>query len=493
MSTHYVIVGGGVAGFRAAKELRRAQESAQITVFSEERYPFYLRRQLGDLLAGNLTAGELVVQSRNAYRRERIDLFLMTRVVRVEPPAHEVVLDSGQRVQYDRLLIATGTRAVPLAIPGSELEGVVTVDTLAAAIALERVLAAASRVVVLDEGVIGLRLAEALASRGLEVTLLAAGERLWPTMLDASASALVEAILKDSGVAIRRGAARAIVGAGSRAIGVETAEGEVLAAEAVISGGIRRPAIDILEGSGIEVHRGIRVDAALRASAPDVFAAGDVADPVTPSAWGPEEHPLCWQRAWSQGGVAAASMRDRPADRTADIVRTRTILYGHDLAVIGRGHLEEGGGIEAICRLAQAPAEDAAPREDDRGEGEPDLPRREPASRVHTYRRLVFDEGRLVGAVLFGPAEWYPQVVRMIADRAPREVVEHTLGLSGQPASPDVVPQSFAQHCPICAAELVVHHGTPLGAVIPCGACRSHLKVCWDGKRGWLEATGGGE
>jgi len=488
MSTHFVIVGGGVAGFRAAKEIRRADTDAEITLFAEEPHPFYLRRQLGDLLAGHLSAEELVVQSRSAYRRERTNLFLATRVTRVDPAAHEVRLDSGQRIRYDRLLIATGSRAVPLAIPGGDLEGVVTLDTLEATLASEQILAAARRAVILDEGVIGLRLAEALASRGLTVTLLVPGERLWPAMLDDGAATILESLLKDEGVTLLGGTARSIVGAANRAIAVETAAGEVLGADLVVAGGVRRPAVDVVEGSGVEVPLGIRVDAALRTNVPDVFAAGDVADPFTPSAWGPDERPLCWQRAWTQGGIAAAAMLDRPSDRAADIVRIRTVLCGHDLAVIGGGHLPEAGGVEAVVVQSQAARPLPLPGETADDAGAPDhcAPT---AGAARTYRRLVFNEGRLAGAILLGPADWYPAVVRLVADRAPREVVEHTLGLASQEPPADTVPQTFARHCPICAAELVVYRGTPAGSALTCRACNTKLRVRWDGKRGWLEAA----
>ena len=90
MTTHFVIVGNGAAGYRAAKALGEADTDAQVSVFSDERYPFYLRRQLGDFLSGAMTLQEIVFQSRNAYRRERIDLFLMTPIMSIDPDAHAV-------------------------------------------------------------------------------------------------------------------------------------------------------------------------------------------------------------------------------------------------------------------------------------------------------------------------------------------------------------------------------------------------------------------
>jgi len=492
MSTHCVIVGGGVAAFRAAKELRRADEAVEISLFAEEPHPFYLRRQLGDLLAGTLTAGELIVQSRNAYRRERINPFLMTRVVRVDPDVHEVFLDSGQRVRYDRLLVATGTRAVPLDIPGADLQGIVAIDNLAAAVQAERALARRPRAVVLDDGVIGLRLAEGLVARDADVTILARGERVSAGLLDEGAAAIVETFLEGAGVTVRRGtAARGIVGAGGRAIAVETAEGDILPAELVVTGGRRRPETGLLEGSGIEVRGGVRVDAALRASAPDVFAAGDVAAPFDAGLWEAGETALCWQRAWTHGRLAAAGMLGRHVDGVPDVLRLRTVLFGRDLAVLGRGHLPEGNGVEAIT--VHGPVGGAA--RPGAGAHDPDAwpgPHFARVDQGQVYRRLVFDRGRLVGAVLLGPADWYAQVTRLIADQASREVVERTLGLAGGPKGVGAVPQAFAWHCPICAAELAVPRGTAIGATMACRACNTQLRVRWEGDRGWVETTAHG-
>ncbi len=466
MSVHFVIIGNGAAGYRAAKALRRADPDAQVSLITEESYPFYLRRQLGEFLAGNLTLAELVFQSRNAYRRERIDLFLGTRVERVDPGAHEVILASptgrmaGQGVRYDRLLIATGTRAVPFDIPGMDLRGVAALDTLEQAQAIKPFLGEVRQAAILGEGIIGLALAESLLGRGLRVTQLLRGERFWPEMLDEHTAALVERAMENAGVALRRHAApRAIIGAGNRAIGVETTAGEMVPAELVAVGCRRRPAIDVVRGSGIEVGRGIQVDIALRTSQADIFAAGDVAEPAGYDEFGEEGAAFCWQRAWAQGGLAAASMLDRKAEPAAEAVRVRTVLFGQDLAVIGRGHLSAQGSVTA--------------------EEHHDGP--------SVFRRLVFDDDLLVGAVVFGTGESVHELSRLVAERAPRRLVESTLGLAAPGAAPELLPETFARHCPICAAELVVRGGTAAGTVIRCQVCSTDLVVRWDGRRGWLD------
>jgi len=460
VSTHFLIIGNGAAGYRAAKSLRKADGDAQVSIVTEERHPFYLRRQLGDFLAGTISLQELIFQSRNAYRRERIDLFLMTEVARVEPVSHEVVFATGQRVRYDRLLVATGTRAAMPDIPGVALEGVATFDTLSAAQEVKGLLDSARRAVITAEGVIGVNLAAVLAKRGIQVTQLAANDRFWPQMLDETTSGLVETVLEENGVVVRRGApVRSIIGSDGRAAGVEIASGEMLPAELVFCGCRRQPAVDLLEGSGIGVGQGVKVDSALRTSAPDIFAAGDVTEPLEPEEIEPGSSAFCWQRAWAQGGLAADSMLGRAAEPALEAMRVRTSIFGADLAVIGRGHLPEGGDIEVVELRAAA----------------------------SVFRRLVFKNDLLVGAIVFGTGESVHELNRMAAERATRETVETTLGLLSEAPGETAIPRTYAAHCPICAAELVIHRGTPLGSLVHCEACGTNLAVAWDGRRGWLE------
>jgi len=499
-SDHFVILGNGAAGFRAAKALRRADTGARISLFTQEPHPFYLRRQLGDFLAGNLTLSELIFQGRNAYRRERIDLFLATRIVRVAPETHEVVFASGQRVNYSRLLVATGTEAAPLDLPGAELEGVVRFDTLRGAVKVREALKDVRRAVILDAGLVGLTLAQSLAGCGIEVTQLVDGPRYWPEMLDEKVSRLVEDLLEKNGIAVRRHtAARAIIGAGTRAIGVETAAGDLLGAELVACGSRRRPAIALVEGSGIEVGVGIRVDRRLRTNQPDVFAAGDVAETVPPETQTPDresgppvgpsisETPFCWQRAWNHGGIAAANMLEpagveaAPA-LAAGAIRMRTEVFGHELAVLGAGHLPDGPDTESVL----LPSAGGSPP----WQGEPAGARPQATRRgePETYQRLVFRGGRLVGATVFAAGERVPELDRLVTSGADRAAVERAIG-PAEPQTPGGIPQTFARHCPICAAELVVHHGTPPGRRFRCEACNTELVVRWDSERMWIEVS----
>jgi len=309
---------------------------------------------------------------------------------------------------------------------------------------------------------VGLTLAESLLALGVHVTQLVRGERFWPEMLDEHTGGLLEGLLEDAGVTLRPGTeARAILGAGGRAIGVETAAGETLRADLVAVGCRRRPAVDVVRGSGLEVRRGILVDEALRASRPDVFAAGDVAEPAGSADFGPDDAAFCWQRAWAQGGVAAAGMLGRTAEPALEAMRLRTTLFGRDLAVIGRGHLPQGGGMTAI-ELRDGP---------------------------EIFRRLVFHRDRLIGAIVFGTGESVHELNRLVAEQALRQRVAAVLELAEPQPGLGHMPATLARHCPICAAELIVRHGTAADTVIRCEVCSTDLVVRWDGQRLWLDIS----
>jgi hypothetical protein len=252
----------------------------------------------------------------------------------------------------------------------------------------------------------------------------------------------------------------------------------------VAHGSRRRPAIGLVEGSGIAVGNGIRVDVRLRTNQPDVFAAGDVAEVGPPEAEAEppapgSETPFCWQRAWNHGAIAAANMLEPAVVEAgptiaAGAIRMRTEIFGRELAVIGAGHLPDGQGIESVLLpSAGGPCS--------RG----NLPLR---GGPETYHRLVFRGGRIVGATAFAAGERVPELDRLVASGADRAQVERAIG-PAEPETPGDIPQTFARHCPICSAELVVHHGTPPGTRFRCEACNTELVVCWDSEQMWIEVS----
>ena len=189
---HYLIIGNGVAGTKAAETIRRRDPDGRITILSAEEQPFYRRPALVDYLLGDVSRQGLLARPESFYRQARIELRLGTPAVGLEPSAHRLLLAGGEALTYDRLLLAVGVELPPAWLPGADLAGVFTLRTLADAEALRQAVPRARRAVVVGEGVTGLEMIRALRRLGLAVSYLLEGARFWAGTLSAEASALVE-------------------------------------------------------------------------------------------------------------------------------------------------------------------------------------------------------------------------------------------------------------------------------------------------------------
>lgn len=341
MPTRHVIIGSGIAAVSAAEAIRHIDPGASITMISAEPYPFYSRPALARLLAGEIA--EPVLAIRTAEQVEALALERMATHVRaIDPAQHRVTVTNGTVIGYDRLLIATGAETIPLALEGGKLEGVLQLDGVRDANRmLERARSALSAIV-LGGGSTAAEIAEGLHARGLATHYVMRGARYWQRVLDAEESGMVEAALERSGVLLRRDVtvARA-VGENGRLEGIETADGARLACDLLaVSTGVR-PRAALATAAGLQVDRGVVTDVYLATSAPDVFAAGDVAQ-MSDSGDGRSTLDTLWASAELQGQSAGANMAGahRPHVRNVPVNVTR--LAGIPVTIAGA----VGGGTD---------------------------------------------------------------------------------------------------------------------------------------------------
>lgn len=300
VSPTFVIIGAGLAGAKAAEALREKGFDGRIVLLGDEHHRPYERPPLSkDLLTGKAERESAFVHPESWYADHDIDLRLGTQAAAVDRGAHEVVLTDGSRVGYAKLLLATG--AEPRALPGAQ-------DTLrlrrfADTEQLRQVLAAGSRLAVVGAGWIGLEVASAARQAGLEVTVLEALELPLLPALGREAAQVFADLHTAHGVDLRLG----VKVAETSATHVSLADGTRIDADAVLVGIGAVPNTALAEATGLTVDNGIRVDAHLRTSDPDVFAAGDVANADHPFLGRPirVEH---WANALNQPAVAAAGM-----------------------------------------------------------------------------------------------------------------------------------------------------------------------------------------
>jgi NAD(P)H-nitrite reductase large subunit len=304
---HHVIVGSGIAALSAAESIRSADRQARITMVSDESAPFYSRPGLAYLLTSEVDAPQLSLRSADDLAAMRI-VRVQHRAIRVVPTQHALQLDDGSSLTYDRLLIATGAVSIAPDFPGATLDGVVQLDSLADANDMIRRAKDARSAVVVGGGSTALELVDGLHARGLTTHYLMRGDRYWSKVFDPMESAIVESKLLERGIVMHRHTAvQEAIGSNGKLRSIRTTSGIEIECEILgVAVGIR-PRLALALTGGITTDRGILTNEFLETNAPDVFAAGDVAqvyDPVTQRAM----LDTLWTSALQQGRIAGLNM-----------------------------------------------------------------------------------------------------------------------------------------------------------------------------------------
>ena len=315
-STTFVIIGGGLAGAKAAEALRNNDFDGNVILFAEEQHLPYERPPLSkDYLAGKKSLSDFTVQNSDWYRDHNVDLRLGSRVTSLDPAAHTVGLPDGTAVTYDKLLLATGSASRRPPIPGSDADGVHYLRTYDDAAALNSVLTEGSSLAVVGAGWIGLEVAAGARQRGVNVTVVETAKQPLLAALGETVGEVFANLHRDHGVDLRLEAqVDEITTAQGQATGLKMRDGSTVAADAVLVAVGARPNVELAEGAGLSMgDGGVLVDASLRSTDPDIYAAGDIAA---------AEHPLfgCrirtehWANALKQPAVATAGMLGKPGE-----------------------------------------------------------------------------------------------------------------------------------------------------------------------------------
>jgi len=303
-----VIVGAGHCGGRAAQALREADWAGPIHLVGMERHVPYERPPLSkELLTGGTFAEACQLRSLQSMIDDGVHLHTQ-RVSGLDTARRCITLANGQVLPYHRLLLATGGSARALDIPGADLPEVLTLRTVDDAQLLAQRLGAGRRLLVVGGGFIGLEVAASARRTGMAVTLVEGAARLLGRAVPADIAASVQALHQAQGVDIRLGILpTAIEPRQPGGVRVHLSDGHHMDADTVVVGIGMKPAIDLARSAGLAVAQGIVVDATLRTSAPDVFAAGDVAEFPGPLSGQPMRQET-WFNAETQARVAAHNM-----------------------------------------------------------------------------------------------------------------------------------------------------------------------------------------
>jgi len=276
-----VIVGTGQAGVDTAAALRLAGHRGNIVMIGEEAAPPYSRPPLTKAyLKGEASAADLLLRSEEFYPREKIDLRTGVTAVAIDPSAHEVLLSDGERLRYDRLVLATGGRARRLDRPElAHARNVHTLRNLEDASALRARLVPGARAVILGGGYIGLEIAAVARQAGVEVTVLEAAPRVLARVTSPIVSEFFQRVHGEEGVRIVTNARvdAFVTDASGDVAAVRPAGVAPIEADFLLVGIGITPRVELAEAAGLHVDDGIVVDELMRTSADDIFAVGDVA------------------------------------------------------------------------------------------------------------------------------------------------------------------------------------------------------------------------
>jgi 3-phenylpropionate/trans-cinnamate dioxygenase ferredoxin reductase subunit len=307
----FVIVGAGLAGAKAAETLRAEGFGGRLLLLGEEAERPYERPPLSKAyLRGEADRDSLYVHPEGFYAAHDIELRPSSRVRAIAPAARELELASGERIGYERLLLATGAAPRRLRLPGAELDGVQYLRTRSDADVLAAAAARAQHVVVVGTGWIGSEVAASLRQLGREVTLIGPDPAPLARVLGPEVAGVYRDLHADHGVRLQLGTRVAGFRGAGRVEAVVTDDGRTVEGDLVLVGAGAVPRTELAEAADLPVRDGVLVNEQLEAvGAAGVYAAGDVA-----AAWHPRyqtylrvEH---WANALNQGPAAARNMLD---------------------------------------------------------------------------------------------------------------------------------------------------------------------------------------
>lgn len=396
-----VIVGAGIAGLAAAEAARHTDADVEIVLLSKEPHLPYMRLNLTRFVAGEVARESLPIHSGQWFEEHLIECRQGAEAVSIALQESRVVLRGGGELPYAKLILANGAHAFAPPIPGSRREGVMALRTVEDA---ERLIEAArngERCVCIGGGILGLETAGGLAQRGASVAVLESCGWLMPRQLPEAGGEVLRDYVERIGVQLMSGVGVEEIVGDERCRGVRLAGGEIVPADwVVLNTGIRSNTF-LAAAAGLEIDRGIVVDDRLTSSHPDVLAAGDSAQ-HRGIVYG------LWSAAQIQGRIAGR-IAAGAGDVFAGIPPSTTLkVLGVDVASIGR--VEPAGPGDTVI--------------EERGEG--------------LFRRFVFEEGRLVGAVFVGDAAAAGKARKAIVDRT-----DLSAWLAGNPAA-DAIAERLA-------------------------------------------------
>lgn len=326
----FVILGNGAAGISAAEKLRQLDDNCDITVISIEDIPVYTKFMLPDYIGGKIARDKIILRDMNYYNKNRIKLLLGEKVENIDINEKIVRLVSGNKLDYDSLLVAVGGSPVVPNIEGLKETGYFTLNSVRDADNIIKNAISGQSAVIIGAGLTGIETAFALKRLGMKVTIVEKASRILPQQLDATSAEMLVDMIRKEGIEllIQKDIQRAVK---NNDCWLEMVNGEKLCFNMLIISIGTRPNIDIIKGLSIKTNRGILVNNFMETSVKDIYAAGDVAELQDVKTVGTVSSYI-WPNALSQGKCAALNMAGQTQEFSSDsgfsnAVRLRDIAF----------------------------------------------------------------------------------------------------------------------------------------------------------------------
>lgn len=296
----YVILGNGAAGLSAAKAIRERDKTGSVIMISNEAYPTYNRPMLTKSMVAELDAKEILVEPEAWYQENNIHLLLEKEVTGIHTDKKEITLSDGTALKYTKLIYALGSECFVPPIPGTDKPEVVAIRRMSDIEKIEAMLDRVQNVVVIGGGVLGLEAAWELKKARKQVVVLEAAPQIMGRQLDEGASQMLTDISRSNGIDIHAGVQIASIEGESSVTGVKLADGREFPAELVIVSAGVRANVGAAKNAGLDINRGIVVNADMSTSDENIFACGDCAEYEGINY-------AIWSQALEQGKVAGAN------------------------------------------------------------------------------------------------------------------------------------------------------------------------------------------
>jgi nitrite reductase (NADH) large subunit len=388
---NYIIIGNGVAGTTAATAIRKTDRSGEIKIFSDEAFPFYSRIRLMEFLAGELEMQKLQIRSDQWYEDQNIKLFLNTKITDINKNQKEVVSQSGERHAYDKLLLATGGYSFVPPIKGADQRGVFALRSLKDAQDIKTFAAGKTKALLIGGGLLGLEVGNSLRKMGLGVSVAEFFPRLLPRQTDIACASMLQSRLEKMGFIFYLGVvSKEILGQG-QVQGLLLEDGRPIETDLIIISAGVRPNVELGQKLGLKIGRGLPVSDQMETEIPDIYAAGD----------GIEHKGMVygiWPASEKQGETAGLHMAGQPATYLGTTLSNQLKVAGIDL--LAAGDIDPDGKLESFV--------DQNPE-------------------VGTYRKLVIQDNRLVGCLLFGTLEGRIKILKALEGKKDISAVKDRL------------------------------------------------------------------